>query len=116
MKEILSQMINYYRSVDVCPKHEVSVYDHANNDLLIGFGKIIIDRKKEGRPAGLIEDIWTHENYRGQGIGKEIILTLIEQAKAHDCYKVVLICADHNIPFYEKCGFTRHQNGMRLSL
>lgn len=94
----------------------IEVHDESLDYEKIGYGKIIIDPKEHGRPAGLIEDIWVHENYRGRGIGKEIIRQLIEIAKGKKCYKVVLICADHNIAFYEKCGFHSHQKGMRINL
>jgi len=28
------------------------------------------------------------------------------------CYKTTLVCADHNIKFYERCGFVKGQNEM----
>lgn len=28
------------------------------------------------------------------------------------CYKTTLVCADHNVKFYERCGFVRGQNEM----
>jgi glucosamine-phosphate N-acetyltransferase len=96
--------------------YELEVFDTEQDYLVVGYGKVIVDRKREGRPAGLIEDIWVHENYRKTGIGKNIMENLIELAKKRDCYKVVLICAEHNIGFYEKCGFHLHQHGMRINL
>lgn len=28
------------------------------------------------------------------------------------CYKTTLVCADHNVKFYERCGFVKGQNEM----
>lgn len=88
------------------------------NDLqeLVSTGKIIIDEKKEGKPAGLIEDIWTREDHRKQGLATQVMKQLLKIAKDYNCYKVVLMCADHNVTFYEKLGFRLHQNAMRIDL
>lgn len=97
-------------------KYKVEIFDEEKDYMTVARGFIIIDRKLEGRPAGLIEDIWTHEDFRKQGLGKQVVEALVEVARKKDCYKVVLICGEHNIPFYEKCGFHPHQKGMRFDL
>jgi glucosamine-phosphate N-acetyltransferase len=32
------------------------------------------------------------------------------------CYKVILDCAEHNVKFYEKCGFLRKELQMAMYL
>lgn len=39
--------------------------------------------------------------------------SIIEQLKhlgnSKGCYKIILDCADHNVPFYEKCDFKKKE-------
>jgi ribosomal protein S18 acetylase RimI-like enzyme len=96
-------------------KFVARIYD--DNGDLISKGTIIINSGRDNdKPVGLIEDIWTDEKHRGKGLARSVITDLIEKAKEHKCYKIVLCCADHNIALYERFGFTIHQNAMRLSL
>ena len=55
--------------------------------------------------VGHIEDVVVDNKYRGRGLGLMLTRYLVEQAKEAGCYKVILDCAQHNVPFYEKCGF-----------
>ena len=66
--------------------------------------------------CGHIEDVAVDKSMRGTGVGKELIGHLIDAAKKEKCYKVILDCADYNIPFYEKCGLKRAENEMRYSI
>lgn len=79
-------------------------------------GSIIINYKENDRPIGLIEDIWTKESHRKQGLATLIVKELIKIANDFNCYKCMLYCADHNKNFYEKIGFKINQNSMRYSL
>lgn len=90
--------------------------EHTENGEVISRGSIIIDMKPAGKPAGLIEDIWTKDEYRKKGLASNIVKQLVEIAKEHKCYKVVLVCSDQNVHFYNRAGFYRHQNGMRVDL
>lgn len=83
---------------------------------IICCGTILIETKllhNLGK-VGHIEDIITHSSYRGQGLGKKIIQSLVSYGKDCGCYKVILDCNDTNIPFYEKCGFIKKENQMAL--
>ncbi|MBN2112315.1 GNAT family N-acetyltransferase [Candidatus Woesearchaeota archaeon] len=73
---------------------------------IVGSGTLLIQKNlgRAGKPYGHIENIVVDMNHRKKGIGKEIIFHLIEKAKEHGCYKVILDCKKENIPFYEKCG------------
>ena len=64
--------------------------------------------------VGHIEDVVTHNNYRGKGLGKLIVDYAVNYAKQNGCYKVILDCNDDNIPFYTKCGFKKKENQMAL--
>lgn len=65
---------------------------------------------------GHIEDVVTRQGHENQGIGKELVKTVIKQAKKSDCYRIILDCSDENMKFYEKCGFHRRENEMTLDL
>lgn len=69
-----------------------------------------------GGKVGLIEDVAVSKAGRGYGLGKAIIDELVECARLLDCYKVILSCADHNVGFYAKCGFKKHEITMRKDL
>jgi len=77
--------------------------------VLITVSKIL----RSGSRMGLIEDVATSPEARGLGLGKLLIEELKQLAVEHGCYKVILNCSDHNIPFYEKCGFYQAENQMR---
>ena len=60
------------------------------------------------RSIGFIENVITDENYRGKGIGKNIIRKAIELSKNENCYKVILqsgMKRESAHTFYEKLGF-----------
>lgn len=65
---------------------------------------------------GHIEDVVVREGFEGQGIGRALVERAIKEAKKEGCYRIRLFCSDKNIPFYEKAGFVRHENGMQLEL
>ncbi len=89
------------------------------NNQLAGTGLLLIQMNlsHKGRPYAHIENIVVDNNHRKKGIGKKIVLYLIEKAKQKHCYKIILDCENKNIPFYEKCGL--HKTGeveMRINL
>jgi glucosamine-phosphate N-acetyltransferase len=87
-------------------------------NLEVCHGTIIINHRKaiNGDPVGIIEDVWTHEDYRQKGYGRKLVQELVDFAKTKKCYKVVLDCNDHNVAFYSKIGFKKWQNSMRIDI
>ena len=57
--------------------------------------------------VGHIEDVVVDETMRGHHLGQRIIQFLTGYARDAHCYKVILDCSEHNVGFYEKCGFSR---------
>jgi len=53
-----------------------------------------------------IEDLITHESYRGQHIATHLLDHCIEYAKQKACYKIVLNCDKQMERFYERNGFS----------
>lgn len=51
---------------------------------------------------------------RGKGLGRHLVKKLVDISRTEGCYKVILDCAEKNVGFYEKCGFTRKEVMMAL--
>lgn len=63
-----------------------------------------------------IEDVATHKDYRGKGLGQAIMDYLCDESEKAACYKIILDCSEDNVHFYEKCGYRRHEIEMRMDL
>lgn len=74
--------------------------------VVVGYGVVVIETKIRGGKMGHIEDIVSHKKYRHKGIGSSIVNHLLKIAKEEGCYKVALQCKEHNVSFYEKCGYS----------
>lgn len=81
--------------------------------LPVGYGVVLIEQKIRGGKVGHLEDIVTHPQHRGRGLGRELVEALAEEAFNLGCYKVALHCQPHNVAFYEKCGFLGSGNSMQ---
>jgi N-acetylglutamate synthase-like GNAT family acetyltransferase len=66
--------------------------------------------------AAHLEDVVVDRACRGQGVGERFVRQVIETAKAHDCYKLMLTCYPKTAGYYERFGFRQHDIGMRLEL
>tara|TARA_B110000093_G_scaffold54366_1_gene58530 strand:- start:18 stop:314 length:297 start_codon:yes stop_codon:yes gene_type:complete len=89
---------------------------NKNTTIIIGSVTIFIETKlihNFGKVAH-VEDVIVDNTCRGKGLGKMLVQKCIDYAQKHDCYKIILNCSDENIPFYEKCGFSKKENEMAL--
>jgi glucosamine-phosphate N-acetyltransferase len=86
-------------------KHIVVVIEEENE--IVASGTCIIENKviHGFSKVAHIEDIVVSEKHGGKGLGKSIIIYLTKFAENNGCYKTILDCANHNITFYEKCGY-----------
>ena len=93
--------------------HQIYVLVDSSNNI-IASGTLLIENKiiHNISKVAHIEDIVTDNKFRGKGYGKMMIEYLIEKAKEHQVYKIILNCSDENIKFYEKCGFELKSNQM----
>ena len=69
---------------------------------------VIPNLTRGGRGYGVIENVVTRADHRGQGHGQAVIRHAIEAAWAAGCYKVVLTTSRKDPAvwaFYERCGF-----------
>jgi len=70
---------------------------------------------REGRYVGRIADVATRDNYEGKGIGRELILAAVEEAKKRGCRKVTLSSRKEAVEFYKKLGFVEWEVEMRMN-
>ncbi|MBT6161543.1 GNAT family N-acetyltransferase [Flavobacteriaceae bacterium] len=73
------------------------------NEIIVGTATLHLIYKTN-RIMGLIEDVVIAPHAQGKGIGKALVLHLVEQSKSLGCYKTMLNAAAKNISFYEKMG------------
>lgn len=79
----------------------------VRSDDVIGTASLLCERKflHKGGLAGHIEDVAVHPDHQKKGVGKSLVLHLLERARERGCYKVVLDCKPALDTFYERCGF-----------
>ena len=84
---------------------------------IVGSTTLLIEQKfiHEGGKVGHIEDVLVSKEFEGRGIGIKLVTSLLEVAKAKNCYKTILDCKDELIPFYERIGFKQESNQMRYN-
>ena len=84
--------------------------DTANGDRVVStcFTMIIPNLTAHGRSICFLENVVTDSAYRKQGLARKVIEMAIEDAKAHNCYKVILQSNCKRTEahkFYENLGF-----------
>lgn len=89
------------------------VYVKIIDNRIVATAAILYEYKlKYIQPKAHIEDVAVHEDYRSQGLGKEIVKHCINVAEKNNCYRVVLTCKDSLIGYYEQLGFRKADNFM----
>ncbi|KAG9311432.1 acyl-CoA N-acyltransferase [Chiua virens] len=93
--------------------YTLAIVDNAS-DRIVGVGCVFIERKflRGFGSVGHIEDIAVDKSQQGKKLGQRIIQALTHISESSGCYKTILNCSDANIPFYEKCGYTKKENEM----
>lgn len=73
----------------------------------------------QGSKRCTVESVRVDERFRGQGIGREMMLWAIGRAKDNGCVSMQLTTNNDRIDahrFYESLGFSRSHVGMKLKL
>eukprot|EP00878_Enallax_costatus_P005318 GHUV01005585.1.p1 GENE.GHUV01005585.1~~GHUV01005585.1.p1 ORF type:complete len:153 (+),score=38.56 GHUV01005585.1:195-653(+) len=100
-----------WQELNDSPDYHVAVAEDSSTGKLVGTASLIVEKKfiHSCGKVGHIEDVVVDEAARGQKLGQRLIEELISIAKQQGCYKVILDCGEHNVPFYEKCGLTKKE-------
>ena len=106
---------NILRKIISNPDYIIEVVEE--NGKIIGSATLFIEQKfiHNGGKVGHIEDVVVSKEYEGKGIGIKLVTSLLEKAKAMNCYKTILDCNDELIPFYERIGFKQESTQMRYN-
>ncbi|HSD04759.1 MAG TPA: GNAT family N-acetyltransferase, partial [Nitrosopumilaceae archaeon] len=93
-----------------------TIYVAVLDSKVIGATTLLIEQKfiHKGGLVGHIEDVVVRKEYQGKGIGQKLVKALSDYAEKKGCYKTILDCTDDLVPFYEKIGFKRNSNSMRI--
>jgi GNAT superfamily N-acetyltransferase len=71
---------------------------------------IVPNLTRGARPYGLIENVVTYPDFRGQGIGTALLRHALQIARQANCYEVMLLTGSKSpetLRFYERAGFRR---------
>ena len=65
---------------------------------------------------GLLSSMFTNPAYRRQGIAKELLHRVVEEAKNYGCGTVQITASDMGVKLYTAYGFTHNGNFMQYKL
>ena len=75
---------------------------------LVAAGRALAD----GVDCSYICDVAVHPEYQGQGLGRQVVMKLVEFSRDHR--KIILYAAVGKEPFYLKLGFKRMATAMAI--
>jgi glucosamine-phosphate N-acetyltransferase len=118
IKNILKNNNRIFVVIDTLDNSDIFVGGERGTPVVIGTATLHLQYKfiHNCCICGFIEDVIIRKEYRNQGIGKKLILELINQAKILKCYKIILSCQENLINFYEKCGFDKKEASLKKYL
>ena len=65
---------------------------------------------------GLLSSMFTDPNYRRQGIAKELLDRVVNEARAYGCGTVQITASDMGVKLYTAYGFVHNDNFMQYKL
>ncbi|MEJ2344189.1 MAG: GNAT family N-acetyltransferase [Gammaproteobacteria bacterium] len=84
----------------------------AEGHIVGTFAFIVIDSiAHAGAPHAIVEDVVVDPNYRGHGIGKQMMQFAMDRCREAGCYKMALsshLQREQAHAFYESLGFRKH--------
>ena len=74
---------------------------------VIGCAQLFYYSRLQGMMVGMIEDVVVKNTFRKQGIGKNLIINLVENARKRNIKKISLASSLNSQNFYPKLGFKK---------
>ena len=65
---------------------------------------------------GLLSSMYTSEEYRRQGIAKELLTRVVKEAKDYECGVVQITASDMGVLLYTDFGFRKNGNFMQCNI
>ena len=81
---------------------------------VIGYANVVIEQKIHGDALGHMESLVVDLRHRNLGVGRALMLELLQVAQSQGCYKTVCITQPYNVEFLRGCGFEPCQVGMQV--
>ncbi len=93
----------------------------VDNEKIIGTSGMSIVEKPPyfGCPSGkigLLSSMFTDKSYRRQGIARELLSRVVNEAKERGCGTVQITASDMGVLLYTNFGFTHNDNFMQYKL
>ena len=100
----------------ISPNKTILVLEDKSTNKVIASASLLIEHKFTNKCGthGHIEDVVVNEAYRGFGLGKLLIDELVKISIHKNNHRTILDCQQHNVKFYEKCGF--HIRGFEMAM
>lgn len=123
--KIQNQVADLYRQLnDVNKQRSLAEILQANNNVCVIV--CMVDDKVVGTALlstykvisgyrGMVDDVVVDTSQRGKGIGKKLMVRLLEQAKSMGLDEVLLFTGHHRLPaitLYKSLGFTLRESGL----
>lgn len=111
-QRILGQLSPHVaEAVEVTGDELEGVYVDVRGGTMVSTARLVVLRRIGGC-IGLIEDVVVDSEYRGRGLGRQMVRHLIRKAEEAGCYKTVLSCKTELAPFYDSCGMEKEGEQM----
>lgn len=65
---------------------------------------------------GLLSSMFTDKNYRRQGIAKQLLSKVVDEAKKYGCGTIQITASDMGVMLYTNFGFSKNGNFMQFKL
>lgn len=94
----------------------------VKNDMEVGRAYVyILTNDLHVEPFGLLEDVYVHENYRGEGVAHQLLKEVIAAARTEKCYKLLATSRNDGTrdsvhAWYERLGFEKYGTEFRMNL
>ncbi|MDP3990746.1 MAG: GNAT family N-acetyltransferase [Candidatus Nealsonbacteria bacterium] len=105
-----------FRKITLNPVYWTIVAE--KNNMVVGTATVLFQQEFFGNGTFMahVENVVVHEKCSGQGIATMLMQAVDQEIRKRNCFRVVLNCSDDNISFYEKLGYERKGNEMRIVL
>lgn len=94
--------------------HDIIYLVYMEHELPVGFLSCHIQNLlHHNERVGEIQEFYLYEQFRGKGIGKQMLKDIRNVLEKKDCFQIEVTCRKtrkHSIRFYENNGFTNSHN------
>ena len=112
----------YARAFDAIaadPRQRLYVVEQDGVIVATGTIAFLANLSHGGRPIARVESVVVDAHTRGRGVGAALMRRLVDDARAHGCFRVELtsnLARTDAHRFYERLGFVHSHAGFKLAL